>query len=94
MEITESKAAEFSRYEFYFKKNIHRTFLYLSKCSFNTLTADCEYYRSNREKLPLPVQMQLSKRPKIFCCSLWHFWNLIGIFWNFEHFQNKRASYL
>ena len=34
-EISESKGAEFSGYEFYFKKNIHITFLYLSKCPFN-----------------------------------------------------------
>ena len=26
LEISESKGAEFSWYEFYFKKNIHRTF--------------------------------------------------------------------
>ena len=35
LEISESKSAEFSGYEFCFKKNIHRTLLYLSKCAFN-----------------------------------------------------------
>ena len=35
-------------------------------CGFNTLTADCEYSRSDRENLPLTIQMQLSKKPKIF----------------------------
>ena len=64
LEISESKVAEFSGNEFYFKKNIHRAFLYLSKCPFNTLTADYEYSRSNRENLPIP--MQLSKKPKKF----------------------------
>ena len=44
LEISESKGAEFSWYEFYFKKNIHRTFLYLSKCPLNTFTVDCENF--------------------------------------------------
>ena len=35
LEISESKGAEFSGYEFYFKKNMHRIFLYLSECPFN-----------------------------------------------------------
>ena len=34
----------------------------------NTLTANYEYSRSNIENLPSPVQMQLSKKSKIFCC--------------------------
>ena len=89
LEISESTGAEISGYEFYFKKTIHRTLLYLSKCPFNALTADCEYFRSNRENLPLPVQMQLSKKPKIFCCN---FIASLESKLNFEHFQNKRAS--
>ena len=43
--------------------------------TFYALTADYKYSRSNRENLPLPIQMQLSKKPKIFCQFL-HFWNL------------------
>ena len=46
----------------------------------NTLTVNCEYSRSIRENLPLPIQMKLSKNPLIFCgivlkCleSLWNF---------------------
>ena len=31
-----------------------------------TLTANYDYSRSNREYLPLPIQMQLSKKPKTF----------------------------
>ena len=30
---------------------------------FNTLTANYEYSRSNRENLPLPIQIKLSKKP-------------------------------
>ena len=33
IEISESKGAEFSGYEFYFKKNIHRTFFISIKMS-------------------------------------------------------------
>ena len=29
----------------------------------NTLTANYEYSRSNRENLPLPIQIKLSKKP-------------------------------
>ena len=32
----------------------------------NTLTANYEYSGSNGENLPLPIQMQLSKKPKTF----------------------------
>ena len=40
---------------------------------FNKLTANYKYYRSNRENLPLPIQIQLSKKPKIFCCVVFAF---------------------
>ena len=36
---------------------------------FNTFTANDENFRHNRENLLLPIQMQLSKKPKTF-------WNL------------------
>ena len=32
----------------------------------NTLTTNYKYSRSNRENLPLPIQMQLSEKPKTF----------------------------
>ena len=34
----------------------------------NTLTGDDEYSRHNRKNLALAIQMQLSKKPKTFCC--------------------------
>ena len=40
---------------------------------FNTLTANYEYSRSNRENLPLQIQIKLSKKPLIFCCSFFAF---------------------
>ena len=39
----------------------------------NTLTVDGEYFRLNRENLPLPIQMQLSKKPETFCYFLLDF---------------------
>ena len=35
----------------------------------NTLTADDEYSGHNTENYPLTIQMQLSKKSKIFCCN-------------------------
>ena len=32
----------------------------------NTLTADDNYSLNNRKNLPQPIQLQLSKKPKIF----------------------------
>ena len=34
--------------------------------TFNTLTANYEYSRSNTDNLPLPVQMQLSEKLETF----------------------------
>ena len=47
-------------------------------------TADDEYFRPNRENLSLPIQMQLSNKPKmlLFYCSFgiyiefWTFWKI------------------
>ena len=54
----------------------------------NTLTASYEYSRSNSENLPLPIQTQLSEKPKSF----------FGIFiaflesrLNFEDFEKKMS---
>ena len=55
-------------------------------CLIKTLVANYEYSCSNGENLPLPVQLQLSKKPKTFCC------NVIAFFeptLNFEHFEKK-----
>ena len=37
------------------------------------LTANYEYSRSNRENLPLAIQMQLSENPSIFCGTFFVF---------------------
>ena len=52
----------------------------------NALTADDEYSRHNTENLPLPIQMQLSKKPKTFCCIFIAF---LESALNFEHFEKK-----
>ena len=41
------------------------------------LPANCEYSRSNREKLPLPIQIKLSKKTKDF---LPYFFDICGIY--------------
>ena len=57
---------------------------------FNTLTANYEYSRSHTDDLPLPVQMQLSGKLKIFSQFF------IGFFestLNFEHFEKKNQTH-
>ena len=54
--------------------------------SIDTLTADDEYFRHNRKNLPLTIQMQLSKKPKIFCCLFMAF---LESTLNFKHFEKK-----
>ena len=52
----------------------------------NTLTADDKYYLLNRDNLMQLIQMQLSKKPKVFSelfCAV--FKSRL----NFEHFQKK-----
>ena len=56
---------------------------------FNTLTADGEFCRYNRENLPLPIQMQLSKKPKVFCCI---FITLLESTLNLEHFEGEKKK--
>ena len=56
--------------------------------SVNTLTANYEYSRSNRENLPSPIQMQLSKKPKIFCCVCLAF---LESTLNFQCFEKKMS---
>ena len=53
---------------------------------FKTLTANCENSCSNKDNLPLPIQMQLSKKPKIFCCAFYAF---LGYKLNFQCFEEK-----
>ena len=63
------------------------TFLILeNNISVNTLSANYEYSRSNRENLPLPIQMQLSEKPKTFSQF---FIAVLEFTLNFEHFEKK-----
>ena len=48
------------------------------------LTADYEYSSSNRENLPLPIQMQLSKKPNQTFCGI--FIAFLETTLNFQHF--------
>ena len=54
----------------------------------NTLTVEDEYSRSNREHLSLPIQMQLSEKPKPFCCYFIAFSKSTFIS---EHFETKMS---
>ena len=56
----------------------------------NTFISNCEYYRSNRDDLPLPVQMLLYRKQK-------RFFGFIGFFdsaLNFWYFEKKLTSQL
>ena len=76
-------------------------FLYLSEQiflrippGFNTLTANYEYSRGNRENLQLPIQMQLSEKAKTFCFVFLNFVNFVTFFestLNFELFFFKTS---
>ena len=52
------------------------------------LTANYEYSRSNRENLPLPIQIKLSKKPSIFCCIFFAF---LESELNFQCFEKKMS---
>ena len=54
------------------------------------LIADYEYSRSNRENLPLAIQMHLSKQLETF------FWNFLAVFEStltFENFEIKNKPH-
>ena len=51
----------------------------------NTLAIDDEYSRQNKKKLPLPIQIQLSKIQSNFAAFLLHFQNVY-----FEHFEKQK----
>ena len=57
----------------------------------NTLTGNYEYSRCNAENLPLPIQIQLSKKLWTFYGSLLKF---LESTWNFQCFQKKKTSLL
>ena len=52
----------------------------------NTLIAEYKYLWHNRKNLPLPIQMQLSKKPKTFCRF---FITILESTFKFEHFEKK-----
>ena len=56
----------------------------------NTLTGNYEYSRSNRENLPVHIQIKLSKKASIFCCIVLHFWNLHSI----SNVLKKKMSFI
>ena len=51
----------------------------------NTLTADGKYSLCNRENLPQPIQMQLSKKQRTFSELFASFLKSTS---NFKHFEN------
>ena len=56
--------------------------------TINKLTANYEYSR-NGENLLLPIQLQLSRKPKAFYCNFIVF---LESTLNFEHFETKLGS--
>ena len=52
-----------------------------------SLTANYEYAHSNRENSPLPIQMQLYEKPKIYCCI---FITFLESALNLEYFEKKK----
>ena len=57
----------------------------------NTLTANYELSRSNRDNLPLPIQSKLPKRAKSCCCI---FFNFLVSTWNLQCSGKKWPSYV
>ena len=52
----------------------------------NTLTADCEFYGTNRDNLPLPIQIELSEKIQT---SSRFFIAFLQSALNCEHFEKK-----
>ena len=55
----------------------------------NTLTANYEYCRSNRQNLPLPIQIKLSEKNNV---SFAYFFCIFGTYIKFPMFSKKWAS--
>ena len=71
------------------KLNLKKSFLLRSEISrlfVSMLSAGDKYSRHNRENLPLPIQIQLSKKPKTFCCFFIEF---LECKLNVEHFEEQ-----
>ena len=63
----------------------------LKSIRLSTLTANYEYSRSNRENLPLPIQIKLSKKPSIFCCIF--FFAFLEFKLNFQCSEKKNEPH-
>ena len=61
---------------------------FLAEVTFNTLTANYEYSCSDRENLPLPIQLQLSEKLKTFSQFFIAF---LESTLNFEYFEKKMS---
>ena len=55
----------------------------------NTFTGNYEYGRSNEEKLPLPIQIKLSKKLQTFCHLFFAFFLST---WNFQYSEKKKKK--
>ena len=64
----------------------------LQNTTFNTLTANYEYSGSNRENLPLPIQIQLFEKLKVFCCIFIAFLESTLSFERFEKNESPSLS--
>ena len=62
----------------------------ISRLFPNTLIADAKYFLLNTENLTQPIQMQVSKKQKIFSEFIAAF---LKSSLNFEHFQEKDDSH-
>ena len=58
----------------------------ISRLLVKKMTTDCKYSGSKRKNLLLPIQIQLSKKPKIFCSVFIAF---LEVTLNFEHLERK-----
>ena len=54
----------------------------------NTLTANYEYSRSNKENLQLPIQIKLSKKPSIFSSI---FFAILESILNFQYSEKQKS---
>ena len=54
----------------------------------NTLTAKYDLSRSNRDNLPLPIEIKLPKNRKYFC---WTFFNFLASTWNLQCSEVKMS---
>ena len=68
------------------KLTLKKSFLVRSDNLGLLVTANYEYSRHNRENLPLPIHMQLSKKPNKSCCFFIAFWKSTS---NIKHSEKQ-----